>query len=624
VLDETARRSYTAAIPARRSSTAVLAGSALQVGVPVFLAVLLLVAVARGAGPAGAAAQQVPKVNLRWSMPSRYELGWQSWDSARNTYAAGYVRPRTWAATFDLCSTSGGLPITRYILKVTGAGFTYSSSDRNCIKRIVDLPRLGTYDVLAAAASSAGLGPTVTTRVTLRDYLIVSLGDSFASGEGSADRPGDYLVRIPSTPAAILGFGIAVRELRHVEWKDERCHRSAKSGHALLAKAIEDRDAHSSVTFVSLACSGAETLQGLLGPYAGSEPPENVPALPAQVEVLSQLVPRLGPSVRLPGARPIDVLLLQIGINDLGFSSIIKTCATNVNLTTRCFPTNSFSDRLAKLRTRYEQVGRALADRFPGADVYIADYPAKVFDGGACGALGRPNIGITSGEAREMAYAGTRFAEEIQRAAVAWGWNYVGGTTEFFADHAYCSPTRWFTTFELSYEYQGNDKGTAHPNPSGYQAFAQHLDHAVVAGREREPAYRLQLVIEKARWGSSLDYDERPYFQLRVRTRDDGLLTPTTTFHLGVAGALLPPAYDDTLKPLPRVPTYDLPIYSRPQPGRFLTELAFTMKGKNCEFAVRHGASTSYGQGVHTLTAANGLCELQYRVELSRAAAAKP
>jgi hypothetical protein len=196
--------------------------------------------------------------------------------------------------------------------------------------------------------------------------------------------------------------------------------------------------------------------------------------------------------------------------------------------------------------------------------------------------------------------------------------DYVANTTELFASHSYCSSARWFTTFELSYEYQGNDRGTAHPNRPGHEAFARHLDKAVVAHRERQPAYNARLVIEKVRWGTQLNIDERPYFRLRVPTRDDDLLTPSTVFHIAVAGELLRPAYDENMELLTELPTYNLPIYSKPQPRSFLTTVSFTLEGHRCQFSVTHGSSDSFGQGLHTLTAADGLCELHYRIELTR------
>ena len=41
-------------------------------------------------------------------------------------------------------------------------------------------------------------------------------------------------------------------------WQDRRCHRSARAGIAQAALELEQLDPHTSVTFVHLACSGAE------------------------------------------------------------------------------------------------------------------------------------------------------------------------------------------------------------------------------------------------------------------------------------------------------------------------------------------------------------------------------
>ena len=76
------------------------------------------------------------------------------------------------------------------------------------------------------------------------DLLVVSLGDSVASGEGNPDGPG-------------------------IHWLEKRCHRSLRSGAAQATRAVERGDRHSVVTFVPLACSGATIDAGLLGAYDG-------------------------------------------------------------------------------------------------------------------------------------------------------------------------------------------------------------------------------------------------------------------------------------------------------------------------------------------------------------------
>src|SRR6478672_11439489 len=104
------------------------------------------------------------------------------------------------------------------------------------------------------------------TDVDLRDLLVVSLGDSVASGEGNPD-PGR------------IGF----------HWLEQRCHRSLRSGAAQAARAVEQGDRHSDVTFVPLACSGATIDVGLLGAYDGVQPNRRRGPLPPQVDVLDRL-----------------------------------------------------------------------------------------------------------------------------------------------------------------------------------------------------------------------------------------------------------------------------------------------------------------------------------------------
>src|SRR5262249_5125327 len=93
--------------------------------------------------------------------------------------------------------------------------------------------------------SSASAGE----RVEVRDLLVVALGDSLTSGEGNPDAD--------ATPFALP------------RWQNGACHRSLKSGAALAALELERRDPHTSVTFVTLACSGASIAEGLLHDYRG-------------------------------------------------------------------------------------------------------------------------------------------------------------------------------------------------------------------------------------------------------------------------------------------------------------------------------------------------------------------
>ena len=83
------------------------------------------------------------------------------------------------------------------------------------------------------ATAVGGEEATVTKQVEVDDLMIVSVGDSIASGEGNPD------IESPGS-----------------RWQLERCHRSAFGGPAQAARWLEAADARTSVTLLHLACSG--------------------------------------------------------------------------------------------------------------------------------------------------------------------------------------------------------------------------------------------------------------------------------------------------------------------------------------------------------------------------------
>jgi hypothetical protein len=92
---------------------------------------------------------------------------------------------------------------------------------------------------------------------------------------------------------------------------------------------LEEEDDKTSVTFVHLACSGAEILEGLIGPYQGFADEVGNPPLgiPSQV---SQLVDRVG-------SREIDAIVFSIGINDVRFGPITTVGSIYANCPTLGF-----------------------------------------------------------------------------------------------------------------------------------------------------------------------------------------------------------------------------------------------------------------------------------------------
>src|SRR4029078_6185062 len=101
-----------------------------------------------------------------------------------------------------------------------------------------------------AVMLSDGSSVTANRDVKVVDRFIAVMGDSYASGEGD--------------PQTFIQWGESA-VLACPTWDDLRCHRSMYASSARAARILEQQDPHSSVTYLSRACSGATVAQGILG-----------------------------------------------------------------------------------------------------------------------------------------------------------------------------------------------------------------------------------------------------------------------------------------------------------------------------------------------------------------------
>ncbi|HMB48795.1 MAG TPA: hypothetical protein VKN63_11005, partial [Afifellaceae bacterium] len=247
-------------------------------------------------------------------------------------------------------------------------------------------------------------GPELASQdIQVTDLIVVGKGDSFSSGEGNPDIPirfrdSDFPVgqanvepddrTRPDRPFN-PNFGVPWREAdAAARWLDRRCHRSVYSYQVRTALQLAIADPHRSVTFLGLACSGAEVWDGLLFDMKGREAVRvdaGARARRYQPQVyaliyemcarpvasrrrLEGLVADFDPNdsawvpdrVTINGrtfenrvdrdsillheceafARPIDLVLLSIGGNDAGFSPWIKDAVISKN--------PSFGDKFTK------------------------------------------------------------------------------------------------------------------------------------------------------------------------------------------------------------------------------------------------------------------------------------
>jgi len=469
-------------------------------------------------------------VDYHWNQAAPEPLRWGSSDADREKYDPAFVHPASFAVNFNACPTQAEQDASQ--LEPPQAANTYQwviagqalAPMRSCLLRH-HFPTQGPYFVRLTISGPDAGGP-FDQLVVVRDHLIVSLGDSYASGEGNPD-----VNRSGSTPA---------------RWVDKRCHRSAHAGPAQASLALERADPHSSVTFLSFACSGAtinrvyhsysdacpgdnpknDTYKadifdpykpgdpsrpngsGVLGSYRGVEVAtctNFADHVPSQLEQLAATV----------GDRRVDALVISAGGNDLGFGPLAATCViapdclnhdvTGVDGTKVKLPTR-FGDDLSVIDERYLALKQGIdAARQPDgaplriANTFITEYPDPLTDlpdpktniAPYCDAVLDDILWPFRIEKQEVTWARDTVLAGLNQAvwdaAGLHGWQYVDGIDEAYYGHGYCvgdpdkpHPGRFIRTATESAQIQGPDDkgktpGTLHPTAAGHAVYSARI-----------------------------------------------------------------------------------------------------------------------------------------------------
>ncbi|MDQ3548551.1 MAG: HYR domain-containing protein, partial [Chloroflexota bacterium] len=323
----------------------------------------------------------------------------------------------------------------------------------------------GSYTVSLQTATARGYSAvSVPQTIVVKDILIISVGDSYGSGEGAPD--------------SFVKFGLLGYAETPAVWQDQRCHRSAWAGPSQAAAILEQSDPRTSVTFVSLACSGATINtpiddnpddgnangdinwsayqgSGLLTGYSGIEHDRSY-------DPASFLPPQMEQAARIAKDREIDALTISGGGNDMHFANVITDCVLS-DCSTNTTTANRIANDFVQLEIRYQELADFINNERDTTDVpalnitpdrvFITEYPdpTRDMDGDWCQVnqlddplLALPVTGIT---AQEMEWASDNLVkpmnEAIQTHATHHGWNYVTGiAAEFFGDPANGVPGR--------------------------------------------------------------------------------------------------------------------------------------------------------------------------------------
>ena len=387
------------------------------------------------------------------------------------------LTPEKFAVDLDACDAGvDNKAIGTYTWSVDG---TVVGSTADCRFRW-RAPGEGTYTVTLDAQGSGGAEGTISKQVKVDDIVIVSVGDSIASGEGVPDIPD------PTGPG-------------RASWQYERCHRSAFSGTAQAARRLERRDAKSSVTFLHLACSGARMrgdvdLQGNIQPgewgsgglltgYEGVTEHAVTSACAQQGRTNYEICepPQLETAKALLGSREPDALLISIGANDMRFSTILMDCMLgSESCTTSQEGRDLFNTRIALLEARYAEVAQKIESLWPDMDhdrVIITQYPDPTTD--ETGAVDM-SCGIASGVSYEEAMWAHETVvpalnQKVAQAAAQHGWTLATGIPEQFTGHGYCSSDSWVVDVSGSFWDQFNQDGGFHPKYVGHNVYANSI-----------------------------------------------------------------------------------------------------------------------------------------------------
>lgn len=441
---------------------------------------------------------QTPTARMDWSMPSTID-GDNPADPTVPTTAK--LTQTSFRVVLDGCAStpeSWGGPLARWDWTLVDgiAGERPLASSSTCQSEV--LLEQGSFQVKLTVHSASGVSGSVTGQVVVKNHLVVVMGDSVASGEGNPDVRREAGWR--STPV----------------WADRRCHRSLLSGPARAARVLEDADTRSSVTFFSVACSGASIDEGLLGTYAGQQrlPGDKPELLPSQVDaVVSALCPDGCPN----GMRTIDSLILIAGANDVGFGTVVEKCgfpAPHLGDLTGCDQSDELNGMvkrgLQSLPDKYMRLNANIRTRLKPRTVLIGEY----FDPTWADEVENPwrpsppgprmcqsmtfkdaGVGVINGimDSDEIEWARNHVVlplnDKVAAAAVENGWTSVRGIEKAFVGHGYCSADNWIVRYDESISRQGAKDGTMHPNEKGHEVYARaigdSLSQQLLTGRPR-------------------------------------------------------------------------------------------------------------------------------------------
>lgn len=550
--------------------------------------------------------RETPILSAERALSTRHPEGWAStmfrktcWNRSRNEFTCpddtDYINPDKHAIVAELAGASD--PAVNCIWRVNLRGATAGRAEavtKPCSEAlVVDVPYPDGATLMVEIAGR----PVAQADVKVRDLLIAGMGDSFASGEGNPDGPvrfsrertasyggsGKDLLGYPARVGSWKSIGDKAFIEENARWLDQACHRSLYSFELRAALQLALEDPHRAVTYVGVACSGAEVTAGLFLRYKGNEWVPNPPLL-SQISAVAeaQCGKNDAPAQDLPEAyhmqgaikdlqgglvlrkcaiekaRKIDLLMISIGGNDIGFSRLLA----NAVLAEKSLLKKlggwfgevegqvEASRALDVVDQRYKSLNRALhnilhlpwdeADR-----VILTAYPplALLGDGSATCPDGNAGMDVLADFrlSEKRAKDGTWVADKLQRvmtsSAKAYGWTFADAHRQAFVGRGICAgytDNAFSIADDLRLPRMINDKWVPY-NPADYRAYAARQrwfrtpNDAFMTGNFHVSGSMLQ---------KALKLESLSWFQLLLASTYSGAFHPTAEGHAAIADSV--------------------------------------------------------------------------------------
>jgi hypothetical protein len=455
-----------------------------------------------------AARRAEPVLAAEQALSARHPDGWAAtmidnvcWDDTRNRHDCGdgaaYVSPATHKVFVKLTGVEDPNVTCTWLTAPFGKTSERGQSERlPCNAEVsFEIP----YPAGARVSVEIGGRQVADADVKVTDLFVAAMGDSFGSGEGNPDVPvrfspertasyGEKDLRLAGLPARIGDWkriGDKNFNKQGARWLDTACHRSLYSHQLRAALQLAVEDPHRAVTFIGLSCSGAEVTWGLFLRYKGNEWVPNPPDL-SQISALANVqcgrdeadlidmpeayhingaIPELRGGLVLKKckyemARKIDLLLVSIGGNDIGFARLVANAVLSDDSTLRQLggwfgqihgnmQSKSLLDRLDE---RYKALNRAIhgilhmpwneADR-----VILTAYPplAVMGDGRRICPDGTAGMDVATdfSLSQKRAKNGSDLADQLQRVmakgARTHGWSFATDHRNAFVGRGICA-----------------------------------------------------------------------------------------------------------------------------------------------------------------------------------------